>query len=146
MLIFLLMNKLMARTKWLSFSDNVLICIRLNKKCFILIQISPVCFIDYKSALVQVMSWHPVGGKTLPETMMTIICDMFSSLGHNEFKEVQFYSIMLMLYCNGHCLLHQVRYDLMPLYGESYSKLHIHIQRSAKIFLSYSVQPTQPND
>ena len=49
-------------------------CILVNEKFCILITISlkfvPESLIDNKSALVQVMAWHPTGDKPLPEPML----------------------------------------------------------------------------
>ena len=57
------------------FADDISKCIFLNANDRILIQISlkfvPRSPIDNKPALVQVMAWHRIGDKPLPEPMMT---------------------------------------------------------------------------
>ena len=54
-------------------------CIFMNEKFLIAIQISlklvPRGPIDNKPALVQVMAWHRIGDKPLPELMMTKFTD-----------------------------------------------------------------------
>ena len=56
-------------------ADDIFKCIFMNEKFCISNQISlrfvPKGPIDYKSALVQVMSWHQTGVKPLPEPMLT---------------------------------------------------------------------------
>ena len=55
-------------------ANNIFKCIFLNENCIILIQISlkfvPRSPIDNKPALVQVMAWHLIGNKPLPEPMI----------------------------------------------------------------------------
>ena len=40
------------------------------------LQFVPVDRIDNKSAMVQVMTWHQTGAKSLPEPMLTYIYDI----------------------------------------------------------------------
>ena len=55
-------------------ADVIFNCIFFNENPHILIPISlkyvPLCPIDNKSALDQVMAWHQTGAKPLPEPMM----------------------------------------------------------------------------
>ena len=61
--------------------DNILKCIFMNEKFYILIQISltfvPMYLIDSRSALVQVMAWRRTGDKPLPEPMQTQLTDAY---------------------------------------------------------------------
>ena len=56
------------------FADDIFKCIFINEKSFILIRISlkfvPKGLIDNGTALVQVMFWHLIGTKPLPEPML----------------------------------------------------------------------------
>ena len=62
-------------------ADDVFKCIFLNEKFCILIRIAlrfvPKGPIDNKSALVQVMAWHPTGDKQLLEPMLTQFTDAY---------------------------------------------------------------------
>ena len=62
-------------------SDDIFKCIFLNENDKILIQISLKCVpgstIDNKPALVQVMAWHRIGDKPLPEPMMAQFTDAY---------------------------------------------------------------------
>ena len=61
-------------------ADNIK-CIFLNENDRTPIVISlkyvPMCPIDIKSALVQVMAWHLTGDKPLPELMLTQFTDAY---------------------------------------------------------------------
>ena len=63
------------------FADNIYKCIFLNQKFCILIPISlnfvPKCPIGNKWALVQVMAWHRIGDKPLPEPMLIQFTDAY---------------------------------------------------------------------
>ena len=60
-------------------TDDILKCVFMNEKLYILIQISLKFFgkgqIDNESALVQVMAWHWTGDKPLTEPMLTWFTD-----------------------------------------------------------------------
>ena len=62
-------------------ADNISKCIFLNENDRIHIQISlksiPRSRIDNKPALVQVMAWHRIGAKPLPELMITQFTDAY---------------------------------------------------------------------
>ena len=62
-------------------ADNIFKCIFLNENDKIPFQISlklvPRIPIDNKPALCQVMAWHRIGDKPLPETMMTQFTDAY---------------------------------------------------------------------
>ena len=62
-------------------SDNIFKCIFLYENYRIPIPISPKLVpkssIDNKPALVQVMAWHRIGDKPLPEPMMTQLTDAY---------------------------------------------------------------------
>ena len=63
------------------FADDILKCIVVNEKFYILIRISlkfvPKAVIDDGQALVQVMAWRRIGDKPLPEPMLTQITDAY---------------------------------------------------------------------
>ena len=63
------------------FADDIFKCIFLNEKILILIRISlkfiPKGPIYNKWALVQVMAWHRIGDKPLPEPMLTQFTDAY---------------------------------------------------------------------
>ena len=62
------------------FTNDILRCIFVNENFCILLEISlkfvPKVSIDNNPALVQIMAWHRIGDKPLPEAMMV------SSLTH----------------------------------------------------------------
>ena len=63
------------------FADDILKCIFMNEKLYILIQISlkfaPGGPIDNTTALVQVMAWCRTGNKPLPESLLTRFTDAY---------------------------------------------------------------------
>ena len=63
------------------FTGNIFRCIFMNEKFCILIPNSlkfvPKCPIDNMSALVQVMAWHQIGNKPLPEPMLIQFTDAY---------------------------------------------------------------------
>ena len=75
------------------FPDDIFRCIFANEKLCISIQISlkfiPKGTIDNKSALVQVMAWHPTGDNALPEPMLTQFIDTY--MWHQE--EMSWYKL-----------------------------------------------------
>ena len=70
-----------TRTKWPPFHRRIFYSMFMNKKFFILIQISlefaPKCTIDNKAALIQVMAWCRTGDKPLPEPLLTQFTDAY---------------------------------------------------------------------
>ena len=60
-------------------SDNIFKCNILNENVWseitILLKVAPLCPIDNKSALVQLMAWCQTGDKPLAEPMMTLYYD-----------------------------------------------------------------------
>ena len=62
------------------FTDDIFRCIFVNEKFCILSKMSlmfvPKCPVDSNPALVQIMTWHWIGGKPLSEPMLTrtLIC------------------------------------------------------------------------
>ena len=68
-------------------ADDIFKCIFLNENDRIPIQISlkfvPRSLFHNKPALIQVMAWRRIGGKPLPEPMMTRIC---STSGGDELR------------------------------------------------------------
>ena len=62
-------------------ADNIFKCIFLNENDRILIKISPKFVprspIDNNLALIQVMAWHQIGDKPLPEPMMSQFTDAY---------------------------------------------------------------------
>ena len=63
------------------FVGDLFRCFFMNEMCCILIRISlkfvPKGPIDYKAALVQVMTWHSTGDKALFEPMLTQFIDAY---------------------------------------------------------------------
>ena len=73
-----------------NLADDIFKCSFMNEKFFISIRISlkfvPRGAIDNRSALVQVMAWHPKGDKSLPEPMLTKFTDIYVALRADESK------------------------------------------------------------
>ena len=82
-----------------NLADDIFKCSFMNEKFFISIRISlkfvPRGAIDNRSALVQVMAWHPLvqvmawhptGDKSLPEPMLTKFTDIYVALRADESK------------------------------------------------------------
>ena len=71
------------------FAEDILKCIFMNEKFRIYIRISLKFVLkgsnDNKSALAQVMAWHPAGDKSLPEPMPTQFTDAYMwHMGEDE--------------------------------------------------------------